>query len=107
MSFEVKHKGDKYYVVDENGKIRGSYANEEDADDRKDDLDFRVEVRERLSRMPVTQMTAEEKAAAYDKLMADHEAKKVAPPDSQIPPKKDPPEEPPKVKRSAYWGDVE
>ena len=66
----------------------------------------------RLERMPVTEMTAEEKAAAYDKLMAQQ---------NQPPPKGDPPSDPkppagpvppdPKPtpptppKRDAFWGD--
>jgi hypothetical protein len=102
MAYEVKERSGKFYVVDtETQKIRGTYDNEDAADDRKEDLEFRVHVKERLNRMPVSQMTAEEKAAEYDKLMA---AKQT---DPNLPPKKDPADktDPPKPKRSAYWGD--
>lgn len=109
MAYEIKKDGDKYYVVDtnNNNKIRGGpYDDEDKAEDRQDELDFRATVRDRIGRMPVTQMTAEEKAAEYDKMMKDKE--NGAPPtDKNIPPKKDdaptPPPTPPK--RSGYWGD--
>ena len=66
----------------------------------------------RLERMPVTEMTAEEKAAAYDKLMAE---KNQPPTDPPKDPPKDPkngpvppnprPEVPPAPKRDPFWGD--
>jgi hypothetical protein len=106
MPFEIKEKGNTYYVIDTaTQKIKGSYDDEDSADDRKDDLEFKEHVRERLSRMPVTQMTAEEKAAEYDNLMAAKNAQKPPETDSKIPPKIDPPAHPPEVKRSRYWGD--
>lgn len=103
MPYEIKEKNNKFFVVDtETQKIRGTYDNEDDAEDRKDALDFRAEVRGRLSRMPVTQMTAEEKAAEYDRLMAEKEKEKV---DPNLPPKQDPKTNPPKTpRRSLYWG---
>jgi hypothetical protein len=106
MAYEIKTRGDKYYVVDttDNNKIRGGpYDDEDKAEDRRDELDFRQTVRDRLSRMPVAQMSAEEKAAEYDRMMAE----KKDPPetDPKIPPKKDETTEPPKTKKSAYWGD--
>lgn len=103
MPYEIRKKGDSFYVVDTaNQKIRGGpYDNEDKAEDRQDELDFRETVRNRMSRMPVTEMTPEEKAAAYDKMMAEKEK------DPKIPPKKEePPTEPPKTRRSAYWGDL-
>lgn len=108
MAYEIKERGGKFYVIDtdNNGKIRGTYDSEDAAEDRKDDLDFRATVRDRMSRMPVTQMTAEEKAAEYDRMMAEKE--KTPPTDPNVPPKKEttnPP--PPATKRSAYWGDRE
>jgi hypothetical protein len=104
MPYEIKRKNDQYYVVDTaNQKIRGGpYDSEDKAEDRQDELDFRETVRNRMSRMPVTEMTAEEKAAAYDKMMAEKEK------DPKIPPKKegDPPTDPPK-KKSLYWGELD
>jgi hypothetical protein len=102
MGYEVKERSGKFYVVDtETNKIRGTYDSEDSADDRKEELEFRVHVRQRLERMPVSQMTSEEKAAEYDKLMA---AKQT---DPNVPPKKDPKDEPPpKTKKSAYWGEL-
>jgi hypothetical protein len=110
MGYEVKQRGDKFVVVDTDTKrIRGTYDSEDDAEDRKDDLDFKVEVRDRLSRVPVTEMTADEKAAEYDRLMA----AKANAPDPHVPParegddnggKKDPPKT--TVRRSAYWGEL-
>lgn len=108
MGYEIKERGGKFYVIDtdNNGKIRGTYDSEDAAEDRKDDLDFRATVRDRMSRMPVIQMTAEEKAAEYDKMMA--EKANTPPPDPNVPPKKEPPATPPPAtKRSAYWGDRE
>jgi hypothetical protein len=107
MGFEVKQRGDKYVVVDTDTKrIRGTYDNEDDAEDRKDDLEFKIEVRERLGRMPVTEMTPEEKAAAYDKMIAERNA---TPPDPHVPPKKDDEtsdDKKPKARKSAYWGEL-
>lgn len=107
MGYEIKEKNNKFYVVDnDTNKIRGTYENEDDAEDRLDELKFRADVRGRLERIPVAEMTAEEKAAAYDKMMAE---KNQPPPDPNLPPKK--PEDdgkPKKVRRSAYWGqDIE
>lgn len=102
MPYEIKTKNDKFYVVDtDTQKIRGTYDNEDDAEDRKDALDFRAEVRGRLSRMPVTEMTAEEKAAAYDKMMAE---KNTPPTDPNLPPKQEDKDKTKKVRHSAYWG---
>lgn len=100
MPYEIKERNGKFFVIDTATKrIRGEYDDEDKAEDRKDDLDFRESVRSRLDRMPVKEMTAEEKAAEYDRMMAE---KKDAPIDPAIPPKKeDPPKEP--VKRSRYW----
>ena len=103
MPYEIKEKNGKYHVVDTtNQRIRGSYENEDSAEDRKDELDFREGVRSRLDRMPVQEMTAEEKAAAYDKLMAEQKQ-----PDPNIPPKKEEKEPEKKTKKSLYWGDLE
>lgn len=103
MAYEIKSKDGKYYVVDsETNKVRGTYDSEDDAEDRKDELDFRNHVRSRLERIPVAEMTAEEKAAAYDKMMAD----KAASADKNLPPKIDPTANPPKdtkVKKLSYW----
>src|SRR6266702_3019233 len=100
MAYEIRERDGKFHVVDtETNKIRGSYDDEEKAEDRKDDLDFRVHVTQRLDRMPVTQMTAEEKAAEYDRIMAEKNK------DPNLPPKNEPPKDQPKPKRSAYWGD--
>jgi hypothetical protein len=106
MAYEIKQRGEKWYVLDteNNNKIRGTYDNEDAAEDRKDELDFRAHVRSRIDRLPVTQMTAEEKAAEYDKMMA--EKNQQTPPDPNVPPKKEGVTEPPKVKKSAYWGDL-
>lgn len=111
MGFEVRTKSGKYYVVDAaTNQVRGrAYDDEGDAEDRMDELNFRVEVREKLSRVPVTEMTAEEKAAAYDKMISD-KAKET---DTNLPPKNDPPTTPPKEdnktskRRISYWGDAE
>lgn len=106
MAYEIKQRGEKWYVLDteNNNKIRGTYDNEDAAEDRKDDLDFRAHVRSRIDRLPVTQMTAEEKAAEYDKMMAE---KNQPPADPNLPPKKDETTDPPKTtKKSAYWGDL-
>ena|ERR1022692_525290 len=108
MPYEIKQKDGKYFVVDTaTQKIKGSYDNEDSADDRKDDLEFKEHVRDRLSRMPVSQMSATEKAEEYDRLMA--EKSNTPPPkaDPNVPPKIDTKIDPPKVKHSAYWGDVE
>lgn len=103
MPYEIKERGNKFYVVDtETKKIRGTYDDEDSAEDRKDELDFRADVRNRINRMPVTEMTAEEKAKEYDRLMAE---KNKPPTDPAIPPKKEP--DPPKTRRSAYWGDLD
>lgn len=104
MGYEIKQRDGKFYVVDtETKKIRGEYDNEDRAEDRKDDLDFRAHVRSRIDRLPVKEMTAEEKAAEYDRMMAE---KNQTPPDPNLPPKKDdPPTPPPTTKKSAYWGD--
>lgn len=104
MPYEIKERSGKFYVVDTaTQKIRGGpYDDEDKAEDRQDELDFRETVRNRMSRMPVTEMTPEEKAAEYDKMMAERDKQT----DPKIPPKKEP--EPPKtepVKRSRYWGD--
>jgi hypothetical protein len=103
MGYEIKTRGDKYYVVDtDTKKIRGTYDNEDDAEDRKDELDFRATVRDRMSRMPVAEMTAEEKAAAYDKMMAEKNKDN----DSNLPPKKDEktnPETKTKKRGSLFW----
>lgn len=108
MPYEIKSRDNKYFVVDtdNNNKIRGGpYDNEDGAEDRKDELDFRAHVRSRIDRLPVSEMTAEEKAAAYDKMIAE---KNAAPDDKNLPPKKedkvtDPPTPP---KRRGYWGDA-
>lgn len=104
MPFEIREKKDKFYVVDtDTQKIRGTYDSEDDAEDRLDELNFRADVRGRLNRIPVAEMTAEEKAAAYDKLMA--EKNNQPPTDPNLPPKQDDKKDPnKKVKRSAYWG---
>lgn len=105
MAYEVRSKGGKYYVVDTaTNAVRGhGYEHEGDADDRADELNFRIEVRDKLSRVPVTRMTAEEKAAAYDKMMED----KAREGDKNIPPKQEEPKDEKKTgKRSLYWGDV-
>lgn len=106
MSYEIRERGGKFYVVDtsNNDKIRGTYDNEDAAEDRKDELDFRATVRDRIRRMPVTEMTAEEKAKEYDRLMAEKNSQ--PPTDPNRPPKKEPPTEQTKPKRSAYWGDA-
>lgn len=103
MPYEIRERNDKFYVVDtdNNDKIRGTYDNEDAAEDRKDDLDFRAHVRSKIDRLPVTEMTADEKAAAYDKMIAEKNA--TPPPDPNLPPKKE--EIPKPKKRSAYWGD--
>jgi lipase chaperone LimK len=112
MPFEVRSKNNRFYVVDTktNAVIGRGFDDESDAEDKADEKNFREETRERLGRMPVTEMTAEEKAAAYDKLMAD-KAKEA---DSNIPPKQDDKDNKPppdnklgKGKRFTYWGDVE
>lgn len=104
MGYEIKEKNNKFYVVDtETKKIRGTYDDEDSAEDRKDELDFRAHVRSKIDRLPVTEMTAEEKAAAYDKMMADKDNK---PTDGNLPPKTPPADDKTdKPKRSAYWGD--
>lgn len=104
MPYEIRERAGKFFVVDSaTQKIRGTYEDEDKAEDRKDDLDFREHVRGRLERIPVAQLTAEEKAAEYDKMMAE---KDKTPSDPNLPPKKDKEEDPPKTsKRSAYWGD--
>lgn len=105
MAYEIKERDNKFFVIDtdNNNKIRGTYDNEDAAEDRKDELDFRAHVRSRIDRLPVSQMTAEEKAAEYDKMMAE---KNKTPDDKNLPPKKDPPTEPTTPpKRSGYWGD--
>lgn len=104
MAFEIRNRGGKYYVVDtdNNDKIRGTYDNEDAAEDRQDELNFRAHVRDRLARIPVAQMTAEEKAAEYDRMMAEKQN------DPKVPPKQDPPKDEGKTKkRSGYWGDIE
>lgn len=106
MAYEVRERGGKYHVVDtDTQKIRGSYEDEDSAEDRKDELDFRATVRDRMSRMPVTQMTAEEKAAEYDRLMAEKAKAAATQTDPKLPPKKEETIDPPKKKRSGYWGD--
>lgn len=108
MAYEVRQKNNQYYVVDTvTNAVRGKgYADESDADDRADDLNFRAETRDVLSRIPRTEMTAEEKAAAYDKLLAD----KAKEGDGNLPPKQEPTDktkQTPSKKRISYWGDVE
>jgi hypothetical protein len=108
MRYEIKEKNGKFYVIDteDNNKIRGTYEDEDRAEDRKDELDFRAHVRSRIDRLPVTQMTAEEKAAEYDKMMADKNNQQTPPTDDNLPPKKDKVDDkPPKTGRSRYWGD--
>jgi hypothetical protein len=96
MPYEIKQKNNKFYVIDtDTSKIRGTYDDEDDAEDRKDELDFRAHVRGRLERIPVAELTAEEKAAKYDEMIANKT-------DPNLPPKKpDPPLAPPK--KSRYW----
>jgi len=105
MPYEIKTRGDKYFVVDtDTKKIRGTYEDEDSAEDRKDELDFRATVRDRMSRMPVAEMTAEEKAAAYDKMMAEKND------DKNLPPKKDdktPPETKKSKRGSLFWDSLE
>lgn len=106
MPYEIKRKNDKFYVVDTaDQRIRGGpYESEDRAEDRQDELDFRETVRNRMSRMPVTEMTADEKAAAYDKMMAE----KTSEPDPRIPPKKEEPSTPdPPKRKSLYWGEMD
>lgn len=109
MAYEIKETKGKFYVVDtETQRIRGGpYNDEDDADDRKDELDFRAEVRAGIGRIPGKELSPEEKAAEYDRLMAE---KKNS--DPNVPPKKDGDGEPPdkdkdkKPRRSAYWGEA-
>jgi hypothetical protein len=109
MPYEIRQRGDSYYVIDtgNNDKIKGSYDSEDKAEDRKDELDFRAHVRSRIDRLPVSEMTADEKAAAYDKMMADKNT--APPPDPNLPPKKDNSDatgKPNKARKSAYWGEL-
>lgn len=109
MAYEIKERGNKFYVVDtdNNNKIRGSYDSEDAAEDRKDELDFRAHVRSRIDRLPVAEMTPDEKAAAYDKMMAEKANGTPANDDKNLPPKKEnEPTPPPTAKRSKYWGDA-
>lgn len=73
---------------------------------------------ERLKRVPVAEMTAEEKAAEYDRLMAaggNPPAPKnpdpapptdPKPPAGPVPPGPKPPTDPTPPKRDPYWGDA-
>jgi hypothetical protein len=100
MPYEIKQRDSKYYVVNaEDQKIRGTYDNEDAAEDRMDELTFREHVRSKLDRIPVAEMTAEEKAAAYDKMITE---KNTAPPDPHVPPKIDP-TTPPVERKSRYF----
>jgi len=109
MPWEVRSKNGKFYVVNkETNAVRGrGYDDETDAEDKVDDYNFREETRGHLSRIPKSEMTAEEKAAAYDKLIAEQAQRN----DANLPPKQgdtknDPPPNPPK-RRITYWGDAE
>ena len=120
MAFEIQTRDEKYYVINSTTKkIRGGpYESESAAENRKDDLEDSEAIRsrfdgieERLKRMPVVEMTAEEKAAEYDRMIA--EKNRQAPHESSkdtAPPRKDEPtKDNTDVKsrrRSLYWGDA-
>lgn len=109
MAWEVREKRGKFYVVNsETEKVRGApFDDEDDADDKADELNFREEVRSGVGRIPGKELSAEEKAAAYDKLMAE---KNQPPPDPNLPPKKEgdgKDDKTPPVKKKGYWSDYE
>lgn len=77
MPYTTRKKSDKEWeLLNPDGTVKRTYTTEEAAEDRADDLNEREEhrtwrsgVEDRLRRMPVKEMTAEEKAAEYDRMM--------------------------------------
>lgn len=77
--------------------------------------DRMTRIEERLGRMPVKEMSPEEKAAEYDRIMAqggpkppaaDPPADPPKPPGSPVPPEPKPPADPKPARKDPYWGDA-
>lgn len=100
MPYEIREKNGKFHVVDkETNRVRGSYNDEDSAEDRLDDLEFKEYMRRSVQ---PREMTTEEKAKAYDELQS-----KEPPKDDKIPPKKDEKEKKEKKQRkSLYWDNL-
>jgi len=110
MAYVIKEKGGSFYVVDtDTDRIRGKCDTEDDAEDRVDELLFRAEMRSGMSRIPNKELTADEKAAKYDEMMA----KQKEDADTKVPGKKEDktstesPVDTKKKKGSLYWGQIE
>lgn len=121
MSLEIRQAGENNFEVfdTETNEVLGKRASEDAAETLQDRLEtklWRTEQAERLAKMedrlnrtPTKEMTPEEKAAEYDKIIAekgkvpDKDVKDApTPPPAKIP---DPAPPKPETKRSRYWGD--
>lgn len=108
MPYTVRQNGEKYDVIDGDGKVVATRATEEAADDKADRLTITERLHAINERLPKPALTVEERAELYDKMMAEKEKEKEQPPpknDTPPPPEKK--EEPPPAKekrRSGYWG---
>jgi hypothetical protein len=122
MPYDIREAGENNFEVfdTESSEVKGKRASEDAAErllDRLEATDHRKQVAERLERIekrvertPVKELSPEEKAAEYDRLMAEKGNGDPEPPkkagDPTEPPKKEPDPEPPKPKRrGGYWGD--
>lgn len=73
MGYTVRKNGDRYEIVSPKGEVVGSRATEEAAEDRADVLDSKALLTDLSDRVPRTEMTAEEKAAEYDRIVAERQ----------------------------------
>lgn len=115
MPYEIKERRGKFYVVDTaTNRIRGEYEDEDSAEDRLDELQFREEMRSGVSRIPGKELTEAEKAAEYDKIKAAEQEDKNLPPKKNDDADKDgdktdktDKKEKTGTRKSLYWGDLE
>jgi hypothetical protein len=122
MALDIRQAGESNYEVfdTETSEVLGKRASEDAAERLQDRLETQLwrkghddrltKMEDRLSRTPTKEMTADEKAAEYDKMIASKNAEppKVDPKngDPKPPPAKVPDPTPPvTTKRSAYWGE--
>jgi len=118
MPYKIEKVGEdddiKFNIIDvESGNVVATRKSEEAAENKLDTLEIRDHLKEMGNRLPKPEMSAEDKAAAYDKLMKekeDAEKNTPTPPTNQPPaptPKTSDPEPPKKTgPKSRYWGDA-
>jgi hypothetical protein len=120
--YQARPKDDRFEVVDEaNGTVITTRATLEAAEDYIDRRELRDEFRKLGDRIPNKELTPEEKAAAYDKMIAEQAKEKNQPPPTNNdggntdnsgapPPPKPKEQEPPKEtgkKRAGFWSAYE